>query len=281
MGQLKITEKQCDRLGVNPYTRHSPLLEKCCLLLSANESYQNAEKDMLLLMGFKVGHSTHHRKVQKLENLLPDVKQGCSEVSVDGGTIRLRGEDGQKSYWKEYKTARLQGIYYGAFFQDNQGLIDWINSQKLTNPLYCVGDGHSGIWNIIAEIGDEKERIEILDWYHLTENLYKIEGKRYQKDQVKAYLWMGQVSESINYLRSQEMVGGYQFINYLRKHEKRLINYHYYSWQKIASIGSGAVESAVKQIAHRVKITGAQWKAETVNNILQLRCAYLNGQLAI
>ena len=92
---------------------------------------------------------------------------------------------------------------------------------------------------------------------------------------------MGQVSESINYLRSQDMVGGYQFINYLRKHEKRLINYHYYSWQKIASIGSGAVESAVKQIAHRVKITGAQWKAETVNNILQLRCAYLNGQLAI
>ena len=50
---------------------------------------------------------------------------------------------------------------------------------------------------------------------------------------------------------------------------------------RIASIGSGAVESAVKQIAHRVKITGAQWKAETVNNILQLRCAYLNGQLAI
>ena len=48
MGQLKITEKQCDRLVVNPYTRHSPLLEKCCLLLSANESYQNAEKDMLL-----------------------------------------------------------------------------------------------------------------------------------------------------------------------------------------------------------------------------------------
>ena len=175
----------------------------------------------------------------------------------------------------------MQGIYYGAFFQDNQGLIDWINSQKLTNPLYCVGDGHSGIWNIIAEIGDEKERIEILDWYHLTENLYKIEGKRHLFEQVKAYLWMGQVSDAINYLLSQDIVEGYQFINYLKKHLIRLINYHYYSWQKIASIGSGAVESAVKQIAHRVKITGAQWKAETVNNILQLRCAYLNGQLAI
>ena len=92
---------------------------------------------------------------------------------------------------------------------------------------------------------------------------------------------MGQVSDAINYLLSQDIVEGYQFINYLKKHLIRLINYHYYSWQKIASIGSGAVESAVKQIAHRVKITGAQWKAETVNNILQLRCAYLNGQLAI
>ena len=65
---------------------------------------------------------------------------------------------------------------------------------------------------------------------------------------------MGQVSESINYLHSQDMVGGYQFINYLRKHLIRLINYHYYSWQKIASIGSEAVESAVKQIAHRAGV---------------------------
>jgi hypothetical protein len=167
---------------------------------------------MLLLMGFKVGHSTHHRKVQKIENLLPDVKQGCSEVSVDGGTIRLRGENGEKSYWKDYKTARLQGIYYGAFFQDNQSLIDWINSQKLTNPLYCLGDGHDGIWNIIAEIGDKKQRVEILDWYHLMENLYKVEGKKYQIEQVKAYLWMGQVSEAISYLCDQNPVGGISFV---------------------------------------------------------------------
>ncbi len=58
MGNLTITEKQASRLGIEPYTRHSPLLEKCCLLLSANESYQNAEQDILLLMGLKVGHST-------------------------------------------------------------------------------------------------------------------------------------------------------------------------------------------------------------------------------
>jgi hypothetical protein len=113
--------------------------------LSANESYQNAEQDMLLLMGLKVGHSTHQRKVQRLENLLPDVKQGLSEIAVDGGKVRLRGKAGERSEWKEYKTARLQGIYYGALFQDNDSLTNWINSQPLTNPFYCLGDGHDGM----------------------------------------------------------------------------------------------------------------------------------------
>jgi hypothetical protein len=31
----------------------------------------------------------------------------------------------------------------------------------------------------------------------------------------------------------------------------------------------------------RLKISGAQWRMENVSGILQLRCAYLNGQLAI
>jgi hypothetical protein len=47
---------------------------------------------MLLLTGIKVGHSTHHRKVQQIENLLPEMKQGLSEIAIDGGTIKLRGE---------------------------------------------------------------------------------------------------------------------------------------------------------------------------------------------
>ena len=96
--------------------------------------------------------------------------------------------------------ARLQGIYQGAFFQDNESLINWINSQKLTTPVFCVGDGHDGIWNIVAEISQKEKRIEILDWYHLMENLHKIEGTKSQIEQLKAYLWFGQVREAITYL---------------------------------------------------------------------------------
>lgn len=209
------------------------------------------------------------------------MKQSLSEIAIDGGTIRLRGEEGEKSQWKEYKVGRLQGIYQGAFFQDNESLINWINSQKRTKPLFCLGDGHDGVWNIIAEIGEKEERIEILDWYHLMENLHKTEASKNQIEQLKADLWMGEVTTAINYLNQEQPIGGHQFSNYLKKHALRIVNYHYLSWQKVCSIGSGAVESAVKQIGHRVKLTGAQWKKENIPNILQLRCAYLNGQLAI
>ena len=109
---------------------------------------------------------------------------------------------------------------------------DWINSQKLTNPLYCLGDGHDGIWNIIAEIGEQQERIEILDWYHLTENIYKVEAKKRDLEQLKSYLWMGEVSSALAFLRKLKPVGGQNFCKYLKKHRPRIINYHYFQWQK-------------------------------------------------
>jgi hypothetical protein len=59
------------------------------------------------------------------------------------------------------------------------------------------------------------------------------------------------------------------------------VNYRDFQAQQLGSIGSGAVESAVKQIDRRLKISGAQWKMENVAPILQLRCAYLNGLLAV
>lgn len=199
LGIINLTSVQAERLRIEPYSRYSPLLEKCCLLLSANESYQDAERDTFLLTGVKVGHSTHHRKVKNRIDEPSDMKGKVEEIAIDGGTVRIRGEAGEKSFWKEYKTARLGGIYYGAFYQDNESLVNWINSQKLTDPLFCLGDGHDGVWNIVAEIGEKEQRVEILDWYHLMENLYKTEAGKNQSEQLKAYLWTGQVQSAVDY----------------------------------------------------------------------------------
>jgi len=135
------------------------MLEKCCLLLAANESFQDAENDLKVLTGLEVGHSTHHRQVQKVALEPPNVKQKLTEVAIDGGKVRLRSEEkGSCTYWKEYKTGRLQGIYYGAFFQDNLSLINWVSSQNLAQTIYCLGDGHDGVWNLFAAIAETERR---------------------------------------------------------------------------------------------------------------------------
>jgi len=120
VGVLKLKAKQAQRLGLEPHSRLSPLRQKCCLRRSANESYQSVEAEIAALTGVKVGHSTQQRLVLRQDLPLPQALQSVSEVSVDGGKVRLRGKPQEGCYWRDDKTVRLQGIYYGAFFDSNQ-----------------------------------------------------------------------------------------------------------------------------------------------------------------
>lgn len=276
-----MKNKQVERLGLKSYSQMSPLLEKCCLRLSANESYQNAEAEIEALTGMIVGHSTQQRLVNRQDLPLPSTKQGISEISVDGGKVRLRGEPKAGSHWRDYKAIRLQGIYYGAFFDDNQSLIDYVNSQKMLNPLVCLGDGHQGVWKLVQEFGTKEQRWEILDWYHLKENLYKVGGSIKRLKKAEALLWRGNVETAKALFALLQGKKAYNFCAYLDQHRERIINYEYYQAEQLCSIGSGAVESAIKVLGTRIKISGAQWKAENVNQVLSVRCAYLNGLLAI
>jgi hypothetical protein len=144
------------------------------------------EREIEALTGVKVSHSAQQQLVLSQDWPLPEAVQGVGEVSVDGGKVRLRGQPQAGSYWRDYKAVRLQGIYYGAFFADNQSAVDYVNSQPLVNPLVCLGDGHDGVWNLVKQFGrpDNFQRWEILDWYHLKENLYKVGGS------FKRFFWI-------------------------------------------------------------------------------------------
>lgn len=87
--KLRLRRQQLDKLGVEGRSRISPLLEKCCLCLSANESFAQAESDLSLLTGIKVGHSTLQRQVHtRTEQLdFPDSQLAIDEVSIDGGKV--------------------------------------------------------------------------------------------------------------------------------------------------------------------------------------------------
>ncbi len=251
-------------------------MEKCALTASAKSSYQEAERDIELMMGLRVGHSSLHRLVERSQLPMVDAKRPVSGASVDGGKIRLRCETGGESQWRDYKAVSLHESVCSAYFQDNDALIDWVRQQPCTPVLTCVGDGHDGIWNIIEALASDSGRRDVLDWFHLVENLFKLDDSAARLERWKSMLWSGLVDEVCEELRALESSSAHRLRAYLRKHRHRIVPYDLFQalgWP----IGSGSVESTVKRIATRVKLSGAQWSSASVPQILHLRCAYLNG----
>ena len=284
---MSISEQQGQQLGVKAYTRWSPYLEKCCLLVSANESYERAAEDVEVLTGVHVSASTQQRLVHRQDFEPESVDCGIKEMSIDGGKVRLRTPLGQPSEWRDYKGVNLHQCAVSAFFRDNAALVEWVNQQPLASPLVCLGDGHDGIWNLFGQIGSPPERREILDWYHLIENLGKVGGSKRRLDAVEARLWRGDVEGAVKRFDGWQHERVEQFIAYLNKHRHRIVNYSYYQTEGISyafggakPYGSGEIESSLKQIGRRVKISGAQWNSNNVQQVLLHRCAYLNGRFS-
>ena len=276
---MSLSETQAQVLAVGAYTRWSPQLVKCCLLVSANESYARAAEDIEVLTGIAVPHSTQQRLVQRQTFEELQATSAVAEMSLDGGKVRLRTAQGEACEWRDYKAVNLHQQGVAAFFQDNSSLVDWVTAQPLADPLTCLGDGHDGIWNLYAQIGTAAQRQEILDWYHLVENLGKVGGSQQRLDAAQACLWRGDVDGAIAQFNDWQPERVMTFTAYLNKHRHRIVNYGYYQAEGI-SIGSGAIESTVKQMGQRIKLAGAQWEKGNVPQVLKHRCAYLNGQFS-
>lgn len=70
--------------------------------------------------------------------------------------------------------------------------------------------------------------------------------------QAEALLWKGQAEAAITLFSNCQRQQANNFCEYLRKHQHRIVNYEYFQAEGLSSIGSGAVESAIKQIGCRV-----------------------------
>ncbi len=91
----------------------------------------------------------------------------------------------------------MSGVYYGATFRRKEEGSAGINSQVLTNPLICLVDVHSGVGNLFSQIASRQQRQEILDWFHLKENLFKVGGSLKRLRQGETFLWKGKVEQAI------------------------------------------------------------------------------------
>lgn len=114
----------------------SPHLENCCLRLSANVAYQHAAKDIEYITGITVPAKTqlilvHYQKFEQ-----PVATADITELSADGGKVRLITPFGEKSEWKDYKAIVSEAGIVSSFDQ-NESIINWANQQPLAKPVNC------------------------------------------------------------------------------------------------------------------------------------------------
>ena len=272
-----MSEQQAKKLQLKPRKRLSPWIEKSCLLLSAKVSYENAARDFEELTGIAIGHSTQQRLVHRTDYSGETVTATVNTLSLDGGKARIRTPAKGPSIWLDYKAVSLHGIRCDAWFQENEALLESVNSQPLAAVVSCIGDGHPGVWKIVAGIRQPSQRREVLDWFHLMENLHKVGGSQQRLKQVRLDLWEGQLEKAKaafdDWIEPPSTV--VNFLKYLAQHQERIPDYQSDQQQGLC-IGSGSVESTIKRIGVRIKISGGQWKAENVGRVLKQRCAYLN-----
>lgn len=98
------------------------------------------------------------------------------------------------------------------------------------------------------------------------ENLGKVGGSNQRLDRVEALLWKGDVDGAIQQFSDWKHDHVDRFVNYLNQHRERIVNYDYYHCEGV-SIGSGAIESTIKQIGRRIKISGSRREASPLGHI--------------
>ena len=74
--------------------------------------------EMVLVHRYQFEEQTCHEKV--------------SEISLDAGKVRLRTEEKDRScIWRDYKAVCIHTQARVAWFQENETLVEWVNSQPL------------------------------------------------------------------------------------------------------------------------------------------------------
>lgn len=233
---------------------------------------------------------------------LPQPKQetrpATKVLSMDGGMVNIFGEG-----WKELKVALVgavdeepgpadsgphlhtQALRYSAVLGDvaafTPALLDLAactHFAEATRPC-IVADGAPWIWNLAD--GYFPDSLQILDWYHARQHLSLAAQALFPDQPAAATAWFQAHTDDLfeghlaPILAELERADLAEFAAYFRTHQTR-IHYAYFHDQGFP-IGSGAVESEVKQFKHRLDGPGMSWSRSGIHHMVLLRSAVLDG----
>ncbi|MBN2256515.1 MAG: ISKra4 family transposase [Anaerolineaceae bacterium] len=234
--------------------------------------------------------------------------------AVDGGRVHIRGEEGVKdALWRELKVGtwfttraqpptgpndqwsiRAENVSYYADICEAKdfGRLMWTtgfqHQVQLANELIILGDGARWIWDLVSE--HFPQAIQIVDWFHACEYLDPVAKAAFRNEnqrqewvkQTKTALWKGQLDDVIDACQQQidpqrDDDPAQKAVTYFTNNRQRM-DYPTYRANGY-QIGSGTIESGIKQIAtQRMKVAGAFWNLESARKVAKARAAYLSGQ---
>ncbi len=233
-----------------------------------------------------------HEQVSMEHLDLPDARYDHHQrkaASIDGGMVNIRGEG-----WRELKvgavfdvemrlernpqTQKLEemahgvDVHYTAVLGSKDAFMPalWALAveHELPTAKECavIGDGALWIWNVVEEILPDSR--EIVDWFHAVEHLAKAATALYPDEEdgqkrkrwlktYKTHLYEGRVRKIISVLHKR---GRDDLALYFERHQQRM---SYPEFRKEGfPIGSGTVESGVKQFKQRLCGTGMRWNRD-------------------
>lgn len=216
-------------------------------------------------------------------------------VSLDGGMVYVRGEG-----WKELKVGSI-GKIERRWTADTQvvtlkdlhyvGVVGDVERFKGTfwalavrrGAIYAghsvvTADGAAWIWRLASDLFPCS--IQIVDWYHATQRLAQAAADRYPADAIAAQAWQkplrsllfqGHIDPIIAALKG---VAEGKHQGYFNAHKRRMQYQEF--WETGYPIGSGAVESGIKQFKHRLTGAGMRWSRSAIEPMVTLRAAVLS-----
>jgi len=233
--------------------------------------------------------------------------------SLDGGHVPIRAANGEEQPWRELKVGawfvargqppkhphgqwhiQAQDITYYADIApaDDFGKLLWASGVQRDAhralELIFLGDGAHWIWDLVSL--HFPNAVQIVDWFHACEYLTPIAKAAFPNSQhqnqwverVKTDLWQGRLEAVIaacaalmNPQRPDDPAQ--KAVTYFSNNRQRM-DYPTYRAQGY-QIGSGTIESGVKQIAtQRLKVPGARWNIQSACRVAKARAAFLSGQ---
>jgi hypothetical protein len=223
---------------------------------------------------------------------------GRKGVSRDGGMVNGRGEG-----WKEFKmgvvfdveqhgerdpkTRELVQVPHGAHMAYTAVLGSplefapamWQCAVKHDLPYAAdssvTADGAEWIWNLTADLFPDS--VQIVDWYHACQHLAQAAAALYPD---QASRWYERAQTTLFQAGAWAIAAPLEAANlpdqarYFRTHQHRM---HYQEFHEQGyPIGSGTVESGIKQFKARLSGPGMRWSRPAAQQMLVIRAAVLD-----